>query len=106
MNQDSPNDVTFQLREMLGKFPSGLRLTSHDLVFVGWLYFLEKSTRQRDISERELTWQIEQARHSPYKQLKRCQIHLDQGQYRQFPAHYSQDHRDGGFFRHLIVVPE
>ncbi|MFN2343108.1 MAG: hypothetical protein ABR542_07110, partial [Desulfonatronovibrio sp.] len=34
---------------------------SHDLVFVGWLYFLEKSTRQRDISERELTWQIEQA---------------------------------------------
>ncbi|MFP4108683.1 MAG: hypothetical protein ACLFP9_09700 [Desulfonatronovibrio sp.] len=26
MNQDSPNDVTFQLREMLGKFPSGLWL--------------------------------------------------------------------------------
>ncbi|MFW5730682.1 MAG: hypothetical protein ACOCV7_03445, partial [Desulfonatronovibrionaceae bacterium] len=28
---------------------------------VGWLYYLEKSTQKRDITERELVWQIEQA---------------------------------------------
>ncbi len=62
MQQQSPEkDFTFQLREMLGKFPAGLKLGSHDLVFVGWLYFWEKSTRQKDIPERELIWQIDQA---------------------------------------------
>ncbi len=61
MQQDSDRDFTFQLREMLGKFPAGLRLTSHDLVFIGWLYFWEQSTRQRDIPDRELIWQIDQA---------------------------------------------
>lgn len=61
MQKDLGQDFTFQLREMLGKFPAGLRLTSHDLVFVGWLYFWEKSTRQKDIPERELLWQIDQA---------------------------------------------
>lgn len=61
MNQDIKSDFTFQLREMLGKFPAGLKLGPHDLAHVGWLYFLEKSTRKRDITERELVWQIEQA---------------------------------------------
>lgn len=61
MQQLSERDFTFQLREMLGKFPAGLKLTSHDLVFVGWLYFWEKNTRQKDIPDRELTWQIDQA---------------------------------------------
>ncbi len=61
MHQAEGQDFTFQLRELLGKFPAGLKLSAHDLVFVGWLYFWEKSTRQKDIPERELTWQIEQA---------------------------------------------
>ncbi|MDZ7759160.1 MAG: hypothetical protein U5L00_02755 [Desulfovermiculus sp.] len=61
MHQDEDKDFTFQLREMLGKFPAGLKLTPHDLVFVGWLYFWEKSTRQKDIPDRELIWQIDQA---------------------------------------------
>ncbi|MFP4285059.1 MAG: hypothetical protein ACLFQG_05850 [Desulfovermiculus sp.] len=61
MAQETAQDFTFQLRELLGKFPAGLKLTPHDLVFVGWLYFWEKSTRQKDIPERELAWQIDQA---------------------------------------------
>ena len=61
MHQDQDKDFTFQLREMLGKFPAGLKLTPHDLVLVGWLYFWEKSTRQKDIPDRELIWQIDQA---------------------------------------------
>ncbi|MFW5818945.1 MAG: hypothetical protein ACOCVE_03800 [Desulfovermiculus sp.] len=61
MSQETKYDFTFQLRELLGKFPAGLKLSAHDLVFVGWLYFWEKSTRQKDIPERELTWQIDQA---------------------------------------------
>ena len=61
MTQETKTDFTFQLRELLGKFPAGLKLSAHDLVFVGWLYFWEKSTRQKDIPERELTWQLEQA---------------------------------------------
>jgi hypothetical protein len=61
MAQETAQDFTFQLRELLGKFPAGLKLTPHDLVFVGWFYFWEKSTRQKDIPERELAWQIDQA---------------------------------------------
>lgn len=61
MSQDTQQDFTFQLREMLSKFPAGLKLSSHDLAFVGWIYFWEKSTNQKDIPERELTWQIDQA---------------------------------------------
>lgn len=61
MPQETRKDFTFQLRELLGKFPAGLKLSAHDLVFVGWLYFWEKNTRQKDIPERELTWQIDQA---------------------------------------------
>ncbi len=47
MPQEPEKDFTFQLREMLGKFPEGLRLTQHDLVFVGWLYFWEKTPGKR-----------------------------------------------------------
>jgi hypothetical protein len=61
MAQETAQDFTFQLRKLLGKFPAGLKLTPHDLVFVGWLYFWEKSTREKDIPERELAWQVDQA---------------------------------------------
>ncbi|RQD64563.1 MAG: hypothetical protein D5R98_04805 [Desulfonatronovibrio sp. MSAO_Bac4] len=61
MDQDYKDDFIFQLREMLGKFPSGLKLSQHDLALVGWLYFWEKSTKKRDVTGRELEWQIKQA---------------------------------------------
>lgn len=51
-------DFIFQLRQVLTRFPKGLKLEPVHLVALGWLWRWEKSGDQQTISDRELRIQL------------------------------------------------